>query len=75
MDIPRQDMIHHILSYINDHKDSRASQVVCAQILGDKRAQVNDETMRELKARLSRATDEVLSSCYYLTGRGSGGAP
>lgn len=62
----REKEINEILNFVERYKESMASQMVLAKILGDKSVKVNDETINELRNKLSRAKEEELEACYYI---------
>lgn len=62
----REKEINEILDFVERHKESMASQMVLAKILGDKSVKIDNKTIDELRNKLSRAREEDLESCYYI---------
>ena len=65
----RDSQVASIISFVDDNRDSIESKRICAMVLGEKdRQQIDDELMKELHARLPRANQEVINTCYSILG-------
>jgi hypothetical protein len=62
----REKQIEEIIDFVSRHKNSHASRVVCARILGNKFMGIDDEALDELRSRLPRADNDELEACYYI---------
>ncbi len=61
----RERKIEDIINFVNDHRESMASQIVSRRILGDGYA-VSGEGMNELKNALTNAGEEEIDSLFYI---------
>lgn len=61
----REKKISEIINFVNDHRESMASQIVGRRILGDGSFMSGDR-LEELKAALSNADDEEIDSLFYI---------
>ncbi|WP_425446967.1 hypothetical protein [Dethiothermospora halolimnae] len=62
----REKQVSSIINYVDNNKNSIESKRICTMILGEKDREVNDELIKELHARLPRAKQDVLNSCYNI---------
>ncbi|SHH70685.1 hypothetical protein SAMN02745135_01762 [Caloranaerobacter azorensis DSM 13643] len=62
----RDMQISSIISFVDSNRESMASKMVCAKVLGQKNERINDEIVRELHARLPRAKQEVIDDCFEI---------
>ncbi|RKD34282.1 hypothetical protein [Thermohalobacter berrensis] len=62
----RDTQIKSILSFVDEHRESTASRIVAAKILGEKNRRVDDEIIKELHAKLPRATHDVIDECFQI---------
>ncbi|WP_069650141.1 hypothetical protein [Caloranaerobacter ferrireducens] len=62
----RDVQISSIISFVDNNRESMASRMVCAKVLGQKDGRINDEIVKELHARLPRAKQEVIDDCFEI---------
>jgi hypothetical protein len=59
----RDKKIAAIMSYVEANRNEPGSAYICNRILGNK-DRVTDEVVNELHARITRAKEEEIDSCY-----------
>jgi len=64
--LAREKQIEEILTFVNLHKESFASKIVCNRILGDKNLEISEEIVKELTEVLPNAKQEDIDACYVI---------
>ncbi|MDI3540650.1 MAG: hypothetical protein PWP66_188 [Thermosediminibacterales bacterium] len=62
----RERKIQEIISFVQSHKESFASKIVCHRILGDKNLEISEEIVNELRIKLPRAKQDDIDACYFI---------
>jgi hypothetical protein len=61
----KEKKIQEIINFVNDHRESMASQIVGRRMLGDGTLTSN-ERLEELKNALFNASEDEIDSLYYI---------
>ncbi len=62
----KERQIEEIVSFVNSHKESFASKIVCHRIIGDRNLEISEEIVKELSKKLPNAKQEDIDACYVI---------